>query len=191
MTLQPSFLVSALAALASILLAVAAPAKATPITIERCQVSQTASSSSVSAVSGEQVNAIVSSFLRGESSELSALEGSFATSTPEIGLSEVDMSLSMVFLPAVPSLDAPHRLSLARSRTQDEMAATATSSMSSKKDLVPRRAKSKSGPDALEFSRAAFPMVVMPTPLDSVGIRPMVGPVVGVRPAYIKPASFK
>lgn len=139
---------------------------------------------------------LVASFLQGESPELAALEGSFTTSPPALSIPETlvtnmsaaGVALSAVLLPATTVADTPTRLTLARPRTQGDAAATTTSS---KSEPVTRRVKPRSGPDPLEFSRAAFPMVVGPAPTGLAGIRPMVGPVVGVRPAYIRPASFE
>lgn len=149
----------------------------------------------LSAGLGDHSSSLVASFLAGDSPELAALEGSFATSPPELsipetlssGMSDAGLALASALLPAATVSDAPTRLTLARPRTPGEV----PTASASKAEPVTRRVKPRSGPDPLEFSRAAFPMVVGPAPVALAGIRPMVGPVVGVRPAYIRPASFE
>lgn len=141
-------------------------------------------------------SSLVGSFLQSDSPDLAALEGSFAVSPPELsvpaemlaGMSAAGAALATALLPEVPAADTPTRLMSARPRLQRE---TVTTRAPAATEPVTRRAKSRSGPDPLEVSRSAFPLLVGPMPASLADIRPMAGPVVGVRPAYIRPAQTR
>ena len=144
---------------------------------------------------GDRTISIVASFLESESTELTPLEGSFAMSAPSLSIPETlvtdmtaaGLALSTALMLSAPAWDATNELLPAIPPTQ----VAADSATPKKFESVIGRMKPRSGSDPLELSRSAFPMVVGPVRADVGSMRPMVGPVVGVRPAYIRAASFR
>lgn len=124
----------------------------------------------------------------------------------------IDLAVAPIYLPSIPSPAgsaaassspegrdgvpiAEHRMRMSRPRYEGESLTPSVSEVPSSVSVSPesvlRRVRPRSGPDPLELSRVVLPLVVPEMPNLVTDLRPMSGAVVGVRPSYVRPASYR
>jgi hypothetical protein len=137
-------------------------------------------------------SSLVGSFLGGDHPELDVLEGSFALQPPTLSVPP-GMMPAAAMLPTAGLSDVRDfpggsatgglpRLDLTRLPPSGEPEPSFV-------DRPGGRANRRPAPEPFPVSRTAFPLLLVELPAAS-DIRPMVGAVVGVRPAYVRPPSY-
>lgn len=137
-------------------------------------------------------SSLVGSFLGGDPPELAVLADSFALQPPTLSVPPGMMPAAAMLPTAVLSdvRDLPGgadsgglpRLDLSRLPPSGEPGPTSV-------DRAGGRLHRRPASDPFAVSRTAFPLLLVELPA-AADIRPLVGAVVGVRPAYVRPPSY-